>query len=86
MLRFLYGKNLREKNVEFKPGTFYLDTATNELWFDDPSLSEEEKHQKIIDIETLVFTTDGSIDFNFQEKIESELGIAVLGTMILGID
>jgi hypothetical protein len=37
MLRFLQGQNLREKNVAFQPGTIYLDTATKEMWFDDPS-------------------------------------------------
>lgn len=86
MLRFLQGQNLREKNVAFQPGTIYLDTATNEMWFDDPSQTTL-RHQKIIDLDTLVYLIENTVEFSpVVDQGTGPLGMAVLGTMIIGWD
>ena len=36
ILKFLYGQNFKTANPTFTPGTMYVDTATGEMWFDDP--------------------------------------------------
>ena len=86
MLRFLQGQNLREKNVAFQPGTIYLDTATKEMWFDDPSQTTM-RHQKIVDLDTLVYLIEETVQFNpVVDNDAGSLGMAVLGTMIIGWD
>ena len=40
-LKFSCGKNIDNKN-EIEPGTIYLDTEKNELWYDDPSIAAED--------------------------------------------
>jgi predicted Rdx family selenoprotein len=58
ILQFLFGKDLNKKNVNFTPGTFYLDTATKELWYDDPDTSipeDKRTHQRIVDTTSLTY-------------------------------
>lgn len=62
ILQFLFGKNLMDKNVEVKPGTFYLDVETKELFFDDPSNSSSQ-HNKVIDTGTLIYRVTEKITF-----------------------
>lgn len=62
-LNFLYGKNLIGSNIDFQAGTIYLDTATQELFFDDPDpeANEADKvHKKIIDTSTLIYMMEQS--------------------------
>lgn len=42
-LSFLHGNNIKNHNI-ITPGTFYLDTEANELWYDDPGVSSENGH------------------------------------------
>lgn len=80
-----------DKNVEVKPGTFYLDVETKELFFDDPSNSSSQ-HNKVIDTGTLIyrvtekitFPADGSDFDDNGNSTSAVLGIAVLGSMTLG--
>lgn len=46
-LKFLHGKNIADNTV-ITPGTFYLDTENNELWYDDPG-EEAEGHIRLFD-------------------------------------
>lgn len=46
-IQFLHGKNIANNDV-IAPGTFYLDTENNELWYDDPS-QENEGHIRLFD-------------------------------------
>lgn len=46
-LKFLHGKNIADNTV-ITPGTFYLDTENNELWYDDPA-AEKEGHIRLFD-------------------------------------
>lgn len=46
-IQFLHGKNIANNDV-IVPGTFYLDTENNELWYDDPS-QENEGHIRLFD-------------------------------------
>ena len=91
-LKFLHGKDFLTKVLALQPGTFYLDTETGELWFDDPSNTLTD-HKKIIDTNTLIYSIDTSFEFSgeFAESGSTEsgattakLGVAVLGSMILG--
>lgn len=80
-----------------QPGTIYLDVATGELFFDDPRASKQ-IHNKIIDTATLIYTvigdnltypSTGSEDedipgVNSGSGTSAALGVAVLGTMVLG--
>lgn len=60
-LNFLYGKNLIGSNIDFQAGTIYLDTATQELFFDDPDPEATVKdHKKIIDTSTLIYIMEQS--------------------------
>lgn len=60
-LNFLYGKNLISSNIDFQAGTIYLDTATQELFFDDPDPEATVKdHKKIIDTSTLIYIAEQS--------------------------
>ena len=54
----MYGKNLKDSNKEILPGTIYLDLATNEFFYDDPT-GEKQVHEKIIDTATLIYTIVG---------------------------
>lgn len=97
-LKFLYGENLKDKSVAIVPGTIYLDVATGELYFDDPTQNDIEKHNKIIDTATLIYTIEESVTFpsagdedtnvpggdNAGGSTSAKLGVAILGTMILG--
>ena len=94
-LKFLFGKDLETKNPTVQPGTIYLDTAKNELWFDDPS-NTSSTHNKVIDTATLIYKVTSTITFpsdgsDFEEggsdnssSATAVLGQAVLGTMTLG--
>lgn len=91
-IRFLYGKNLSTE-TPIKPGTFYLDLETNELWFDNPSDISITQHNKIIDSKTLVYAMDADMityDPDILEEGSSnntaKLGIAILGKMMLGVE
>ena len=44
------------KSTSVKAGTLYLDLATKELYFDDPS-GTQKTHQKVIDAATLLYST-----------------------------
>lgn len=87
-IRFLHGRNLND-SINIVPGTFYLDLATRELWYDDPADTSSTQHNKIIDIETLVYTVDedtitwdpGAAD---NSGTSAKLGVAILGKMVLG--
>lgn len=62
-LNFLYGKNLIGSNIDFQAGTIYLDTATQELFFDDPDPEAnvaDKVHKKIIDTSTLIYMIEQS--------------------------
>lgn len=65
-VKFLYGENLSNRSdVNIKPGTIYLDIATGELYFDDPSktnVTVNDRH-KIIDTATLTFLIDEGVDY-----------------------
>lgn len=86
-LKFLHGKDFITKVLALQPGTFYLDTETGELWFDDPSNTLTD-HKKIIDTKTLIYSIDNSFEFSgeFAEGgvTTAKLGVAVLGSMVLG--
>ena len=95
-LKFLFGKDLETKNPAVQPGTIYLDTAKNELWFDDPS-NTSSTHNKVIDTATLIYKVTSTITFpsdgsDFEEggsgdntsSATAVLGQAILGTMTLG--
>ncbi len=92
-LKFLYGENLKDKSVAIVPGTIYLDVATGELYFDDPTKVDIEKHNKIIDTATLIYTIEESVTFPSVGDEDADvpggitsakLGAAILGAMILG--
>ena len=82
-LQFLHGKNIKTVNPAVKPGPIYLDTGTNELWFDDPNASSS-VHNKIIDAATLIYTIESTVLFPSESSTSAVLGTAVLGTMVLG--
>lgn len=83
ILKFLYGKNLSSK-TPFEAGTVYLDLATNEFWFDAPG--EASEHKKIIDTDTLLFSVAGSMTLSPEGSAlaSARLGVAKLGSMVLG--
>ena len=54
---------MKDKALEVKPGTIYLDIATGELYYDDPSQTNIDKHHKVIDAATLIYTISESISF-----------------------
>lgn len=86
ILKFLHGKNFKDATSSFQPGTFYLDTETGEMWFDDPSSSTTD-HSKIIDTDTLIYNITETIEWNGgapSSSTSAVLGTAVLGTMVLG--
>lgn len=97
-VKFLFGEKLQEKNPTIQPGTIYLDIATGEMYYDDPS-AVKSAHQKIIDTATLIYTIEtNSITFpspgnedenlpgvNASGATTAALGTAILGTMILGM-
>lgn len=88
LLQFLFGQDFKNRYIAFKPGTFYLDTASNELWIDDPS-SSEQSHAKIIDTDTLIFNSDDENGTVYPEEDKSttaRLGHAHLSRMKLGTD
>ena len=116
-LKFLHGKNVRNIST-IKPGAFYLDTAANELWYDDPAGPEGGQHILLFDsyfqdIETIqrflslvrgdqnlpdysLFVDVNNIVVTTLNKelppasdpstsaTSAKLGIAVLGSMVLG--
>ena len=85
LLQFLFGENFKNRSISFKPGTFYLDTSSNELWIDDPS-NLNKTHTKIIDTDTLIFSTTGDPNQDYPKDNNNdtaELGIAKLSYMIL---
>lgn len=87
ILKFLYGQNFKTANPTFSPGTMYVDTATGEMWFDDPS-NTITTHTKIIDTATLLYEPIGDlIDYPAASgATTAKLGTAVLGTMVLGAE
>lgn len=64
-IKFLHGKNL-DASTAITAGTFYLDTATNELWYDDPSGENADGHIRLFD-ELLK-------DIRLENKITVQLG------------
>ena len=48
ILKFLAGKNLNE-STPVQPGTIYLDTEKNELWYDDPANENANSHTRLFD-------------------------------------
>lgn len=85
VLAFKYGQNLTD-SIPFVSGTIYLDINTGEFWFDDPS-STEKKHQKVIDTDTLVYEIDKTVEWGGSAgNATAKLGLAVLGTMVLGTE
>lgn len=87
VVTFKYGKSLTS-SIPFVPGTVYLDIDTGEFWFDDPS-SAEKKHQKVIDTDTLIYKIDRTVDWGSTPNAggaTAKLGLAVLGTMVLGTE
>ncbi len=87
ILTFKYGKNL-SSSTPFTAGAIYLDTETNELWYDNPSDENSEvEHQKVIDTSTLIYEVVKTVTFGGNAATSGNtavLGTAVLGTMILG--
>jgi hypothetical protein len=88
-IKFLYGNNL-SKETPFTAGTVYLDLATGELYFDAPN-AETGDHAKVIDSATLIYTITESISFPSSGGEDSgstsaKLGVAVLGSMKLGME
>lgn len=106
---------MKDKTLEVKPGTIYLDIATGELYYDDPSQINIDKHHKVIDAATLIYTISESISFPSKGNedtnvpggnefipgsgsggndsggdvtggITAKLGMAILGTMVLGAE
>lgn len=61
LLQFLFGKNLKDSNVEIKPGKMYLDLETKELYYDDPSGEDTVNHNKIIDTATLIYSITDTV-------------------------
>ena len=57
ILQFLAGSNFTSQTLNFQPGTIYLDTATGEMWFDDPQGIATD-HAKIIDLDTLIYEAE----------------------------
>lgn len=84
VLAFKYGQNLTD-SIPFVSGTIYLDINTGEFWFDDPS-SAEKKHQKVIDTDTLIYEIDKTVEWGSAGNTTAKLGLAVLGTMVLGTE
>ena len=58
-IQFLYGENLKTKSLKFSSGTVYLDTVTNELFFDDPTASNNNRI-KMIDTDTFLYSLEGT--------------------------
>lgn len=86
LLRILSGNDFVNKTLNFQPGTIYLDSASGEMWFDDPTALLTE-HKKIIDSETLIYKIEETIDtdaFNDSSNNSAVLGIGILGSMMLG--
>ena len=93
-IKFLYGKNLTEA-TPFSAGTIYLDLETGEMYFDAPD-STNTSHAKVIDTATLIYTISESISFPssgggndeppLSGSTSAKLGVAVLGSMKLGIE
>lgn len=81
-LKFLFGENL-SSSIPFVAGTIYLDTATGEMWFDDPNKATT-SHRKIIDSNTLIYKIDSTVEFGGGVTTTARLGSAILGTMVLG--
>lgn len=64
----------------------YLDTHLGEMWYDDPS-DTLTKHAKVIDRKTLVYSIEDSFEYPGEilaGETSAVLGVAKLGTMILG--
>lgn len=98
ILQFLAGTDFVNKSLNFQPGTIYLDTATGEMWFDDPQ-GVATDHAKIIDLDTLVYDIEEQVEFPSSSSIpgtpstpggsgssstSAALGIGILGKMELG--
>ena len=67
-LTFLHGKNLKDSAQQVKAGTMYLDTATNEIWYDDPSGTVTDKHVRLFNNATR--ETDGLLSAHDKSKID----------------
>lgn len=86
ILQFLAGTDFVNKSLSFQPGTIYLDTATGELWFDDPQ-GVITNHSKIIDLDTLIYEIEDEVEFPSSSGSSSDtavLGYGILGIMKLG--
>lgn len=98
ILQFLAGTDFVNKSLSFQPGTIYLDTATGEMWFDDPQ-GVATNHAKVIDLDTLVYDIEEWVEFpsssstpgtpstpggNTSSSTSAVLGTGVLGKMKLG--
>ena len=98
ILQFLAGTDFVNKSLSFQPGTIYLDTATGEMWFDDPQ-GVATDHAKVIDLDTLVYDIEEWVEFpssgfipgtpiapdgSTSSSTSAILGIGILGKMKLG--
>lgn len=97
VLQFLAGTDFVNKTLNFQPGTIYLDTATGEMWFDDPQGIAKD-HAKIIDLDTLIYEIEEWVEFpsdgdsgesddnnsGSTSSTTARLGYAILGVMKLG--
>lgn len=87
ILQFLAGTDFVNKSLSFQPGTIYLDTATGEMWFDDPQ-GFITNHSKIIDLDTLIYEIEDEVEFPSSSGSSSSdtavLGYGILGIMKLG--
>ena len=85
VVTFKYGKSLTS-STPFVPGTVYLDIEKQEIWFDDPS-SKKTEHQKFIDTDTFTYKIDKTVEWGGSAgNATAKLGLAVLGTMVLGTE
>lgn len=66
-LQFRYGKNLSDSTA-FSAGHIYLDTATNELWYDDPKASTK-KHVRLFNNATT--SKDGLMSSGDKSKLDT---------------
>ena len=83
------------QHIPFSAGTLYFDIETGEMYFDAPDGNATASgHTKVIDSATLIYTISESISFPSEGgedgpvsgSTSAKLGVAVLGSMKLGIE
>lgn len=87
-VKFLAGRGLENnENIQFQPGTFYLELDKNELWFDSPFSIDTSSHLKIVDQDTLLYELVEEIDNVIivnGDNNSAIVGKAIVGKAILG--